>query len=97
MKPGTKTIGECESCQFPGLELTAYGEYDEAAIKELGYTPHKFLVQRNYCNVCTNSPIGNATTYGYTEQPLYQSLGYCTNLILKAIRDSQHAIQGVSL
>lgn len=72
--------GECDSCGFKDIETRQYT--GRADIK--GDT-------RWYCIVCASTLIGNAATYPeqHPNNDVLRSLGWCTNAILKLIRDSQ--------
>lgn len=69
---------ECESCQFPDIECKTYRVYGRGTEEDQ---------KKNYCEVCASSLISNLVHYGHPDSPVLQTIGYCTNLILKAVRD----------
>lgn len=74
----SEAIGTCSACQFEGVPVKPYENGFPARTAEL-------------CQVCARTFIGNAYFYPkqYDNSGLYFALGYCTNLILKAIHEGK--------
>ena len=70
-------IAECDACHF----TTKVKEYDPPA---MGKRTEKY----KFCDVCANTSLSNICMYNHLSdyQPLAQSIGYCTNLILKEFK-----------
>lgn len=80
-------IGECYCCSFADITVK---KYKRNALFMTGQSQYWYL-----CKICSTSFLSNVVDYNKesANQELARSMGYCTNLILKAI-ENKPRIQG---
>lgn len=82
MKPlEFKKIGWCESCQTEDVPVRSFTH---------GTGAQRYYEEKEWdlCYICAHSFIGTSVEYHKDDASVMQAIGFCTNLILKALKQA---------
>lgn len=75
-------IGACDVCNFDGIVVKEY----QRALHRQPRNEAEPRLRWNLCEICAGSFISRSVDHSLPESWLAESLGYCTNAILAAIK-----------